>query len=517
MRNFAMPISRLGIFFLICLSAGKPGYGQAAAPSPSLERFAKVRAMILEAIQKSGAPSLSIAVAENGKVVWEEGFGYADKEKKIPATPDSIYALASISKSFTGTGLMVLAERSLVDLDRPVNDYLNEAKLTVHAGDPRQVTLRRVLLMEAGMPMHWNIFDTSRTDRPPSRDESIRRYGIIVNEPGREYVYSNFAYGVLDRVISRVSGIEYARFMQDEVFGPLGMSRTSVNITPGTAPGVVQNYDAAGKPLAPLAYDHDGASAVYASVHDLIRFGLFHLKNSLPGQKPILRPDSLDRLHEPSALIASEASLIGEPRMAMGWGIVDLAGQHFVIASGSAPGTNSRLALIPEKNLAVALLCNASLSDELALWNIEWETFAALVPHFPERPAIPQNMPRAFEPPRELVGEWEGDVQTYQGRVPLKLSVKSGKEIAVEINGRPGRPIPMTTALGPLGFQNGWLSGLFFGSIPTEDAKRSRNVVFLRLRLQGDTLSGTVSAVAIDQSFALPYWASLKRKSPPRA
>lgn len=511
MRKAVLFVLLLCILFLVSLTA-RPGYRQNAPPPQSPERFAKVRAMILEALQRSGAPSISIAVAENGKVVWEESFGYADKERKIQATPDSIYALASISKSFTGTGLMVLAERKLVDLDRPVNDYLDEAKLTVHAGDARQVTLRRMLRMEAGMPMHWNIFDASGAARPPSQDESIRRYGIVVNEQGREYVYSNFAYGVLDRVISRVSGKGYSQFMREEVFEPLGLSRTSVHFTPDLAPHVVQNYDAAGKPLAPLAYDHDGASAVHSSVHDLIRFGLFHLKNRVPGQKAILSPDSLDLLHEPSPLIASGASEIGESRMAMGWGIIGLAGQRFVIASGSAPGSMSRLTLISEKNLAVALLCNASLSDELALWKIEWETFAALIPRFPEIPAIPEDKPPAFAPPKELVGEWQGTVQTYQGHVPMTLWVKGGPEIAVELEGRTGGPIPLTTALGPLGFQNGWLSGLFFGSIPTEDAKRSPHVVFLRLQLQGDTLRGTISAVAVNQSFALPYWASLKRK-----
>ena len=513
MRKVVLLVLLLWILFLVSLAAWEPGYGQNTTPPQSPERFAKVRTMILEALQKIGAPSISIAVAENGKVVWEESFGYADKEKKIQATPDSIYALASISKSFTGTGLMVLAERKLVDLDRPVNDYLGEAKLTVHAGDARRVTLRRMLHMEAGMPMHWNIFEASEAARRTPQDESIRRYGIVVNEQGREYVYSNFAYGVLDRVISRVSGKEYSRFMREEVFEPLGLSRTAVYFTPELAPHVVQNYDAAGKLLPPLAYDHDGASAVHASVRDLVRFGLFHLKNRVPGQIPILSPGSLDLLHEPSPLNVSEAGTIGH--MAMGWGILNLAGRHFVIASGSAPGTMSRLTLIPEKNLAVALLCNASLPDELALWKIEWETFAAMIPDFPEIPAIPEDKPPAFIPPRELVGEWRGAVQTYQGHVPMTLMVNGGQEITIELDGRTGGPIPITTALGPLSFRDGWLSGLFFGSIPTEDAKRSPHVVFLRLQLQGDILSGTVSAVAVDKSFALPYWVSLKLKLEP--
>jgi len=501
------------IGFMISSAGLGPGFSKQSTPVQSTERFARARATILEALQKSGVPSISIAAAEEGRIVWEESFGYADKEKKIKATPDSLYALASISKAFTGTGLMVLAEKNLVDLDKPVNDYLGEAKLTGYVGNADQATLRRMLYLEAGMPMHWNVFYATDLARPPSQDESIRRYGIIVNEPGREYVYSNFAYGVLDRVISHVSGKGYPDFMKDEVFKPLQMNRTSVHISPGLEAYSVQNYDVAGKPLPSMAYDHNGASAVYASVHDLIRFGQFHLKNPIPGQKPILRPASLDLLHQPSSLNApSDVSSIGESRMAMGWGVISLAGHRFVIASGRAPGTQTRLTLLPEKNMAVAILCNANPSDEYALWKIEWETFTAMVPGFPAIPAIPGEKPVAFISPQELLGEWQGEVHTYQGNRPMKLSAKGGREIAIELDGRPGGLIPIETPLGPLSFQNAWLSGLFFGTIPTEDARRLPHVVFLRLQLKGDTLAGTVSAVAVNQNFSLPYWASLKRK-----
>jgi hypothetical protein len=135
-----------------------------------------------------------------------------------------------------------------------------------------------------------------------------------------------------------------------------------------------------------------------------------------------------------------------------------------------------------------------------------------MVPGFPAIPAIPEEKPAAFTPSQELLGEWQGEVHTYQGNRPIKLSVKGNREISIELDGRPGKPIPIETPLGPLRFQNNWLTGLFFGTIPTEDAKRLPHVVSLRLQLKGDTLSGTVSAVAINQIFGLPYWASLKRK-----
>ena len=135
--------------------------------------------------------------------------------------------------------------------------------------------------------------------------------------------------------------------------------------------------------------------------------------------------------------------------MAMGWGLVDMAGQHFVLATGAAPGTQTRLALLPEENVAVAVLCNATSADELALWRIEWQTFAAMIPGFPAPPAIPSETPAAFVPPPELAGEWQGLVQTHQGDKPLKLSIKSAQELSIENRRPPGKAGPHPDAARP--------------------------------------------------------------------
>jgi hypothetical protein len=198
----------------------------------------------------------------------------------------------------------------------------------------------------------------------------------------------------------------------------------------------------------------------------------------------------------------------------MGWGVLDLAGRRFVISSGSSLGTQTRLTLLPEKNMAVAILCNANPPDEFLPWKIEWETFSALIPGFPPIPAIPAQKQDAFAPSQELLGDWQGQVQTYQGSLPMKLSVGGSGKIGIELDGRRGGPIPIATPLGPLAFRDGWLTGLFYGTIATEDARRSPHAVFLRLQLRGDSLSGTVTAMAVNRTFALPYWASLKRVAP---
>lgn len=475
------------------------------------DRFDSVRVLIEKKMKEHRIASISIAAAQDGRIVWEESFGWADTEKKIHATPHSMYALASISKSMTATGLMVLVERGLVALDKPINDYLPGAKLTTFVGDSDEATVRRVLQHAAGLPMHVNIFPAGEgLPLPPDPDESIRRYGIVVQEPGTEYHYSNFGYGVIDRVISAVSGRSYAQFMQTEVFAPLGMTHTSVMVDSSLEEFAVRHYDAQGKVVPRLDFDHRGASAVYASVHDLIRYGMFHLKNDLPNQSRIVSSETLDIMHAPSEFRVSEEET-AEVRTGLGWAVIDLSGIRFLGVTGGMAGTVTRLALIPNKNVAVAVVVNSSPSGGYNPWDIEWETFAALLPDFPERPETPK--PKTERPPFPpgLSGEWTGTVKTYDGVLPARLSIGNDSKVSLAIDGRTAQPIPVENPLGLVGFYDGVFKGPFFGAIPTDDARRSQSVLFLRLRLRDDTMYGYVAAVAMDRTFILPSWMALKK------
>jgi CubicO group peptidase (beta-lactamase class C family) len=467
------------------------------------DRFDSVRSLIEETIRTHDLASVAIAAAQDGEIVWEEAFGWADKENQIPATPNSIYALASISKSFTATGLMVLVERGLIDLDRPVNDFLGGSKLISHVGDPAEATVRRVLLHTAGLPSHYNIFFKGELVRPPEQDESIRRYGMIVDTPGREFVYSNFGYGVLDRVISNVAGMSYAQFMEAEVFEPLGLTHTSVFLDPPLRDYAVRHYD--GRSVVPdLDFDHVGASAIHSSVHDLIRYGMFHLGNELPGQGRILSDQTIDMMHEPSDVTMPEEIL--EVRLGLGWAIV-------VNVTGGMPGTVTRLALIPTENAAVAIMINSGIGDSYAPWEIELATFAAMIPDLPKGPEIVPETAPTPPLPAELRGEWRGSVSTHLGDLPARLDVGEGRDMELEIDGRKTVPVRVRSPLGGVRFTDDVFEAPFFGTIETDDALRSRHVLFLRLRKRDGVLSGVVAAVAMNQTFWLPYWMELKRVS----
>ena len=250
-----------------------------------------------------------------------------------------------------------------MDLDCPINAYLGETKLVSHLSDSAQATVRQVLLHTAGLPMHHNIFFGENVEGRPHQDESIRRYGMIANDPGQEFTYSNFGYGLLDSVITRASGKSYAEFMREEVFAPLGLTHTSVLLNPGLAEHTAHLYDDQGNMLPPMDFDHRGASAVHSSIHDLIRYGMFHLQSDVPGQKQILSAEMLETMHRPSRF-ALPGSGVVESHVGLGWGVVDLEGVRMLVSSGGLLGEIARLALVPEEKVAVAIATSGDVTGD---------------------------------------------------------------------------------------------------------------------------------------------------------
>ena len=145
-------VLRCGAPLLAVASLGLVFLGATDAKAQAAPDFSSVRDEIRRALVAWDQPSMAVAVARGGEVVWEEGFGWADRERRVPATEHTMYSLASISKPITATGLMILVERGFVDLDAPANDYLGPAKIDGRVWDATRATVRRVASHTAGLP-----------------------------------------------------------------------------------------------------------------------------------------------------------------------------------------------------------------------------------------------------------------------------------------------------------------------------------------------------------------------------
>jgi CubicO group peptidase (beta-lactamase class C family) len=470
----------------------------------SAAAFDSVREFIKQQLAERRLPSIAVAIAREGQIIWEEAFGWADTEKRVPATPHTMYSLASISKPITATGLMILKERGRIELDRPINEYLGEAKIAVRVGNPAEATVRRVANHTAGLPLHYQFFYEDESYRAPSRDETIRRYGNCVTAPGERYQYSNLGYGILDHVITRVSGRSYADFMREEVFLPLGLTHTSVNIGPGLEKYQAIRYSGDGTPIPFYDFDHPGGSAVYASAHDLVRFGMFHLKAHLSDQKAILKDETIDEMQRATVDMSPNAGY------GIGWVTTEYpGGRRRVEHGGGMGGVSTLLRLYPAEKIAIVVLGNASSTLPGQVMD---QIVAVVAPETARSPAAQNQAPpgQDFKPSRELLGAWQGKVHTYKVEISFRLLFQPDGDVHAKLGSQ------LITLLNRPQFQDGYLSGSFAGDIGTEDANRTRYLLQLSLKLRGDVLNGAMTAqsVALGRRVgnALTHWVELKKE-----
>lgn len=472
-------------------------------PAAAGDRFEPVRELIQKQIVENNVPSVAVAVARDGEIIWEEGFGWADRENRIPSNAHVMYSLASISKPITATALMILRERGKIDLDHGINDYLGDTKINTRAWNAADATVRRVANHTSGLPLHYQFFYEDEPYRPPSPEETIRRYANLVTAPGERFQYSNLGYGILGFVISRVSGQSYAAFMRNEVFVPLGMTHSSVGIGFRLEKYQAVRYGAYGGAIPFFDFDHPAASAIYASAHDLIRFALFHLKAHLADQKAILPDEAIDSMHKPTTEMGNSSGY------GIGWAAEDTpSGDRLVTHTGGMGGVSTVLEMVPSKNMAVAVLSNSNstVPDRIAreLWSV-------LLPGLKQRTSTPEPAvkPSVFEPGPDLSGKWKGSVFTYEGEISFTMTIQPTGDIHARLG------LQLEALVNDAKVERGYLTGKMTGDIGIEDANRRPYLLELSLRPRGNVMNGAITAVSLHGrrvGNALTQWVELTKQ-----
>jgi len=474
-------------------------FGAVPATARTVDRYETARQLIRETIAKKTLQSVSVAVFREGRIDWEEGFGIADREKGTRATPRTAYSLASISKPLTATALMTLVEAGKVDLDKPVNDYLGPAKLVARVGDVREATVRRLADHTSGLVAHVQFFYPDTAFRPASGDETIRRFGQIISRPGERFSYSNLGYGILGDVIAHASGMSYEAYMREAVFMPLGLEDTAVGPPVRKGLVVAPRYGASGQLVPNYMTDHAGASDIYSSAHDMIRFAAFHLKERERKQRAILSDAAIDRMHVNSSRPG------GQEGYGIGFDTERRGGREVVTHGGSMPGVSTQMTLFPDKGIAIVVLSN-SLSTS-AVGKIADTIAAGVLPALPSKLDSPSAPATAW--PTGLTGKWAGHIaRRDEADWPVAISIADG---SVEAAFDGDRPVRLQDA----SFAEGRLTGTFAVPLVASDTARYNSTMRLDVKLEGDRLYGGVMAIddVTSSGFAagLTYWIDLAR------
>ncbi len=328
---------------LFCLSI--PGFGQNENQIRTAEEG------LDQLVSEEQVVGVAAAVVVDDAVQWQGMAGYGDREKGIKFTETTLTRMASVAKPMTAIAIMQLVEKAMIDLDASIVDYL--------PGFPnyRRITVRQLLSHTSGIPQYKNARETETQkeyDNLTAAAEVFKKRKLRF-EPGTSFYYTTYGYVVLGLIIEKVSGLSYETYMQQHIWGPAGMSRTSVEKFSETYENKSQFYHYE-KGESRLGEKNNLSNripggGIQTTLLDLIKFGqgvvshLFISEESLALMTEVQFPEK-------------EGNKYG-----LGWYLYGPESQENVVIGhgGEQTGAAAQLMLRPDKKTVVAVLSNTSL------------------------------------------------------------------------------------------------------------------------------------------------------------
>jgi D-alanyl-D-alanine carboxypeptidase len=305
-------------------------------------------------MEKQHIPGLSLAVIKEGKVVKAKGYGWANVETKTPATTETVYKIASVSKQFIASGIMVLAQDGKLAVDDKVSKYLR--------GTPeiwKEITIRHLLTHTSGIPREAPGFDPMKVQ--PDADVIKTSYPLPLRfAPGEKWEYCNVGYFALAEIIYKVSGKPWGEFLAQRVFTPAGMTATRTTTSSEIVSNRAGGYTWTGSTLKNaenyLAVRPSGA--FLSTVADLAKWDTALTTGSA------LSRSSLDQMWTPVMLKSDKTHPYG-----FGWSLDAYRGHKHFHHGGSLPGFRSEFARFPGDKLTVIVLTNLSSASPGSIAN----------------------------------------------------------------------------------------------------------------------------------------------------
>jgi CubicO group peptidase (beta-lactamase class C family) len=317
----------------------------------SAAEAAAVDKLVADALAATGTPSASVSVVRDGKIAYAKAYGVRRLETQAPATVDTRYRIASVSKQFTAAAVLMLADSGKLSLDDEIARYLPELKGADHT------TVRQALSHTGGYREFWSVdYVPSEIKHATSGQAIVERWGAAPHDfsPGSQWSYSNTGYVVLARLVERVSGQSLGAFLHDRIFAPLRM--TSAEDVDGKATGAA---DATGYSRLASAPPREaqlpaggwtlGCGELAMSAQDLARWDISLIDQSLMSKTAY-------------AAQTTEARLKDGAATGYGFGVFldKVRGHRRVLHNGILPGFWSENRVYPDDRAAVVVLINGA-------------------------------------------------------------------------------------------------------------------------------------------------------------
>jgi D-alanyl-D-alanine carboxypeptidase len=404
---------------------------QEALPMQAIDTFIETQ------MRKQQIPGLSLAVVRDGKLLFTRGYGLADVELNAAATPETVYQIQSITKTFTASAIMMLLKEGKLSLDDPVSKYLDGTPDTW-----KDITIRRLLTHTSGIKDYIN--EPYANLRIETTDEEVLRETAkrpLNFQPGERYAYCNTGYLLLGMIIRKTSGDSYGEFLRKRIFEPLGMSNTRVvswrDIIPKRASGYLlqDGKVARGEFIAESILSYPGGGLL-STVLDLAKYDAIWQSGQLLDESTIRQMWTTAQLNDGS-----------RTGYGLGWGVGDLRGYRMIQHSGGhSTGFATKYALFPQRKLSVIVFTNQvnSSPDPIA------QGIAGLVDEALTPPAMmkekAESDPALLEKLVKAVIELSGDTKD-----DALLTPPLRRAITAETKSTLASPLPSVDAMKYLG------------------------------------------------------------------
>ncbi len=308
-------------------------------------------------LTKPGSPGCALAVARDGKIIFENGYGRANVEEKVPITPQTVFDIGSTSKQFTSASILLLENQGKLALQDDIRKYVPEIPNYGH-----QITILNLLNHTSGLRDYLTLFDLAgvNTDSVTTDDDAlaiIARQKALNFEPGSEWLYSNSGFFLLSVIVKRVSGKTLREFAAENIFEPLDMKQTvyrteHTQLVPGRALAYNPNQAETGFTLDVSYFEQTGDGAVHTSVEDLLKWDENFYSGKVGGKALLEEIQEPGKLNNGKTLDYAKGLFVGRYR-----------GLKFVDHGGSWGGYRAQLLRFPEQHFSVACLCNLGNAD----------------------------------------------------------------------------------------------------------------------------------------------------------
>lgn len=333
------------ILGLPCISIGQ---------SLDLSKLTELENAVQEDMKVSGAPGAVIGIVKEGQIIYQKAFGVSNVNTQIPINYSTIFQMASITKTFTSTALLIACEKNSIDINAPIGNIIKELPSRLS-----RITIHQLLSQNSGIIDYWPEYNDCK--------DNLLQYFLsagdnaLFEDPGRVFSYSNNGYTLAGLVLATLNKSSYTKAIEDILLKPLKMTRTTFDwrqvttdfFASGHKNGKVGGLTLTNSTIQP-------AGGLFSNLADMARFATCIMNNGEIDSQQIISQDVLKKMFGKYHLFSLQHQYLSYPNSYYGYGLINYnyKGINFVGNSGEAGNQNALLAMAPDFKTAVIIFSN---------------------------------------------------------------------------------------------------------------------------------------------------------------